>query len=119
MLASRIPAPRESHRLAPSAEDGLRPHPGIRPHLFADPAAVKVRSALHLDGPMLCPPSPTGGHRDAGRTREEVLFFPWGEAARRGLHQLRPSEKTCAGGTWTTTHAEQMRGGFKERRWTP
>ena len=96
-LTSLIPALRESHRLAPSAEAGLRPHPGIRHHLFADPAAVKVRSALHLDGPMLCPPlvnRRTSGRRP--RPEGGFSFFPGSVLHAVGSISTAPRKKLAA-----------------------
>ncbi len=132
-----VPDPREtalnrhpSAHLADSRSAGKPPARPLRrgrapptsrhpPHLFADPAAVKVRSALHLDGPMLCPPR--RNRRTPGRRLrpERGSVFSLGRSCPPRAPSAPPQQKNMRGRPLDNTITPRTdAGGSKHREET-
>lgn len=82
----------------------MGPRPGVRPTNSQGVGTVKVRCALHLDGPA-APPTPTSP-ADAGTRAHPgnpFCFRPRVEAGPAGAHQLRPKGENMPRGGETPT----------------
>ena len=73
-----------------------------RPHLFASFRGVKVRFALHLDIPPLCPPAAATGRPQIPRFAA-LSCFQLGGPRQDWLHEAHQAGNIVAGGIAETT----------------